>query len=101
MITAERVLKPAELYKCLINVLYIKSEPKIVSLSQYENVKTWIVGFSDYQSQQSALGKEVEIDGSSNIIFDANDNTKTEVYITAYFRIHHPPIGISTEKVIF
>ena len=57
------------------------------------------MGFSDYQSQQSAIGKEVEIDGSSYIIVDANDNTKAEVYITAYFRIHYLPIGISTEKV--
>ena len=97
VITSEKVLKPAELYKCLTNVLYSDSEPKIVSLSQYGNVITWIMGFSDYQSQQSAIGKEVEIDSSSYIIVDANDNTK--VYITAYFRIHHLPIGISTEKV--
>ena len=85
---------------------YSIDELQIACISQLSTSKHWQIQFKDDNSFSAALGKEIDIDGDSHTLTDANSTEykakeSDPVTLTVFIRVHWLPYGFKDKAVNF
>ena len=99
---------PNNVFNCIKLALNTVEPSKIAAISQFASSRNWQIQFKDESFFLAALGKTVQIDGSSYTLQDANEferRTKTvekkPITMNVFLRVHWLPHGFENKVVEF